>query len=45
MLAAHALGALDADEARRVEEHLAHCGECRAELDAWCETANALAYT
>ena len=45
MLAAHALGALDAAEARRVEEHVAGCPECRAELEAWRETASALAYT
>lgn len=45
MLAAHALGALDAGEARRVEEHLSSCAECRAELDGWRETANTIAYT
>lgn len=45
MLAAHALGALDAGEVRRVEEHLATCAECRAELDEWRDTAGALAYT
>jgi anti-sigma-K factor RskA len=44
MLAAHALGALDADEARMVEEHLQACAECRAEMDEWRETAGALAY-
>ena len=31
-LGAFALGGLDADEARRVGEHLAGCAECRAEL-------------
>jgi anti-sigma-K factor RskA len=44
MLAAHALGALDADEARRVAEHLRGCAECRAEMQEWRETAAALAY-
>ncbi|MFI0417482.1 anti-sigma factor family protein [Spongiactinospora sp. 9N601] len=32
-LGAHALRALDADEAVVVEAHLAECGECRAEYD------------
>ncbi|HEY0320796.1 MAG TPA: anti-sigma factor [Pyrinomonadaceae bacterium] len=45
MLAAHALGALDVDEARIVEEHLATCEECRAELVEWRETSSVLAYT
>lgn len=45
MLAAHALGALDPDEARRVEEHLEACAECRAELEVWRDTTSALAYT
>jgi anti-sigma-K factor RskA len=45
MLAAHALGALDADESRKVEEHLEGCKECRAEMEEWRETASALAYT
>lgn len=45
MLAAHALGALDRDEARRVEEHLSSCAECRAEMSEWQATASALAYT
>lgn len=44
MLAAHALDALDAAEARSLEEHLATCAECRAELLHWRETASALAY-
>lgn len=44
MLAAHALGALDREEARRVEEHLATCAECRAEMEAWSDTASALVY-
>lgn len=45
MLAAHALGALDEVEARSVEEHLATCAECRAELEEWRATAGALAYS
>ena len=45
LLAAHALGALDAPEMARVEEHLETCAECRAELEEWRETAAALAYT
>lgn len=45
MLAAHALGALDESEARRMEEHLKDCSKCRAELEEWRETAGALAYT
>jgi hypothetical protein len=31
-LGAYALGALEADEVREVDEHLATCAECRAEL-------------
>jgi hypothetical protein len=31
-LGAYALGALDADEVREIDEHLATCAECRAEL-------------
>lgn len=45
MLAAHALGALDEVEARRVEEHVEACAECRAELEEWRDTASAIAYT
>lgn len=44
MLAAHALGALDPVDARRVEEHLDACAECRAEMEEWRDTASALAY-
>lgn len=44
MLAAQALGALDPTEARELEEHLAVCAECRAELGIWNDTAAALAY-
>jgi hypothetical protein len=32
-LAAYALGALDADEARAMDAHLTGCAECRGELD------------
>jgi hypothetical protein len=32
-LGAYALGALDPDEVRQVDEHLAGCAECRLELD------------
>ena len=44
MVAAHALDALDAAEARELETHLATCAECRAELDAWQGTAASLVY-
>jgi anti-sigma-K factor RskA len=43
MLAAYALGALDADEARLLEEHLATCPDCRAETEEWRDTTSALA--
>ena len=43
MLAAHALDALDERDARRVEEHLATCAECRAELEEWREIASTIA--
>jgi anti-sigma-K factor RskA len=45
MLAAHALGALDGAEARQLAAHLEGCAQCRAELEAWNETAAALVYT
>uniref|UniRef100_UPI0039EF3C31 anti-sigma factor family protein n=1 Tax=Sinomonas sp. G460-2 TaxID=3393464 RepID=UPI0039EF3C31 len=32
-LGAYLLGGLDADEARAVEEHVATCPECRAEIE------------
>ena len=44
MLPLHALGALEAEEARAMEAHLAACAECRAELDEWRDTTAALAY-
>jgi anti-sigma-K factor RskA len=45
MLTAHALGALEPEEARGLDAHLATCAECRAEFDGWSETAAALAYS
>jgi anti-sigma-K factor RskA len=45
MLPLHALGALEEDEARALEAHLAACAECRAELDEWRESTAALAYS
>jgi anti-sigma factor RsiW len=41
---AYALHALDPDEARAYEGHLAHCARCRADLAALGQTATALAY-
>jgi anti-sigma-K factor RskA len=43
MLAAYALGALEAAEARSLEDHLAGCSECSAEVAEWSKTASALA--
>jgi anti-sigma-K factor RskA len=45
LLAAYALGALDAPEARALEEHLASCRECDAEAARWLDTASTLALT
>ncbi len=44
MIAAHALDALEAAEARELESHLATCAECRAELDAWQDVSASLVY-
>jgi anti-sigma-K factor RskA len=44
MLALYSLGALDETEKSTLDEHLATCAECRAELVQWEETASALAY-
>lgn len=44
LLVPHALGALETAEARELEQHLQTCASCRDELDAWQETASALAY-
>lgn len=43
MLTAHALSALDAEDARRLDQHLGECDECRRELADWENTAAALA--
>jgi anti-sigma factor RsiW len=42
LLGAFALDAVDPDEARAVEEHLATCPRCRAEVDTYVEVAGAL---
>jgi hypothetical protein len=42
LLAVFALDAVDSDEQRLIEEHLAGCPRCRAELDAHREVAAAL---
>jgi anti-sigma-K factor RskA len=42
--AAYALHALDSEEERAFEEHLAHCDECREHVAAFQETAAAMAY-
>ena len=44
MIAAHALGALEAAEARELDAHLATCEECRAELESWQDVSASLAY-
>jgi anti-sigma factor RsiW len=44
LTAAYALDALDSDEARRYEAHLARCERCRGELAELSESASALAY-
>ncbi|MEU6344230.1 MULTISPECIES: zf-HC2 domain-containing protein [unclassified Streptomyces] len=41
-LTAYVLGALDAEEVRAVEEHIATCGRCRAEVDELREMERAL---
>lgn len=45
MIPAHALSALDAEEARAMNQHLSACAECRDELADWENTAAALALT
>lgn len=42
LLALAAAGALDANEQRRVEEHLRDCVDCRTEFDAWCQITSGL---
>ncbi len=44
MLATRALDALDDTGARLVDEHLAGCAECVAELEAWRHAASLLAH-
>jgi anti-sigma factor RsiW len=44
LTAAYALDALDPDEAREYEAHLARCERCRAELASLSEAAGALAF-
>ncbi|MGZ4441003.1 MAG: zf-HC2 domain-containing protein, partial [Gaiellaceae bacterium] len=43
--AAYALDALEPEDARAFEEHLAHCERCQEEIASFSETARALAYT
>ena len=43
MIPAHALSALDAEEARAMNQHLSECAECREELADWESTSAALA--
>lgn len=43
LLAANALTALDAEDARALETHLAGCTDCRSEMKEWQETAALLA--
>ena len=45
MLPLQALSTLDRDETQALEDHLAGCLDCRAELEEWQATAAALAYT
>jgi anti-sigma factor RsiW len=42
ILATYALDAVDGDERTAIEQHLAECPRCRAELDSWREVATAL---
>ena len=42
MIPARALSALDAAEARALNDHLSECAECRMELEEWEATAAAL---
>ena len=44
LVAAYALDALDDDDRRRFEQHLADCGQCADELASLREAAGALAY-
>lgn len=44
LLGAYALDAVEADDARRIEDHLATCPKCRSEVQTYRETAAMLAY-
>jgi anti-sigma factor RsiW len=44
LTAAYSLDALDSEDARRYEAHLARCGRCQGELAELSESAGALAY-
>jgi len=44
LTAAYALDALDTEDARRYESHLAHCARCQGELAELSEATGALAY-
>jgi len=44
LTAAYALDALDAEDARRYEQHLARCERCRDELASLSDAAGSLAY-
>ena len=44
LLALKALSTLDQAEQNELQQHLLKCAECREELDAWHDTAGALAY-
>jgi anti-sigma-K factor RskA len=44
MLPLHALTSLELDEAKTLDQHLATCAECRAEMDQWQGTVGSLAY-
>src|SRR6185437_9200888 len=44
LTAAYALDALDSEDARRYEAHLARCERCQGELASLSESASALAY-
>jgi len=44
MLPLHALASLDLDEAMTLDQHLATCAECRAEMIQWQGTAGSLVF-
>jgi anti-sigma factor RsiW len=44
LTAAYALDALDENERRRYEQHLAHCEQCRQQLGSLSEAATSLAF-